>query len=252
MNIPDELLASYLDGELGAADHAAVAAAIAADPQLARAVAAQQALRARLRQAFDRTLDEPVPQRLRDAVQGPAIVDLPGAKPRRRGMRPGAMAWFAAAASLVVAVLVLPRLLRLAHEEPNFVAASPNRIAGGELAEALSQRLAAEQPSGRVRPGISFVAKSGEYCRTFIVAQDRRAVAGLACRDQETWRIPVLESIEATAGRRGDYRQATSALPPQVLQAVESRIAGEPLDAAGEARARDRDWRRTSAGGNRP
>jgi len=162
------------------------------------------------------------------------------------------MAWFAAAASLVVAVLVLQRLLRLAHDAPNLVAAGPNWIAGGGLAEALSLRLAAEPAAGRVRPGISFVAKSGEYCRTFIAPQDQHTVAGLACREQDTWRIPVLEPIDESPGARGDYRQAASALPPQVLRAVESRIAGEPLDAAGEARARDRGWKRASEDGSRP
>jgi hypothetical protein len=30
---------------------------------------------------------------------------------------------------------------------------------------------------------------------------------------------------------------------PEILAAVEARIAGEPLDAAAEARARDAGWR---------
>jgi hypothetical protein len=245
MNISDEQLAAHLDGELGAEDKAAVAAAIAADPQLARQIAAQQALRERVRQAFDRTLDEPIPQELLDAVQGAPIVDLKTARARRRRLWPATTLWFTAAASLVLAALMVPRLLHLASDEPNLVTVGSNRSAAGELARALSLRLASEPPSGHVRLSISFVAKSGEYCRTFIEAHNEHSVAGLACRERDSWRVHVLEPISASAGEGGDYRQAASALPPLVLQAVETRMAGEPLDATGEAKARDGDWKPT-------
>jgi hypothetical protein len=41
----------------------------------------------------------------------------------------------------------------------------------------------------------------------------------------------------------GGYRQAGSALPPAVLDAIDERIAGAPLDAAGEQAARNKGWR---------
>jgi len=246
MNISDAQLAAFVDGELPAEDRAAVAAAIAADPELARSLAAQRALRERLRQAFDPTLNEPVPQRLLDAVQGSPIVDFDVAKPRRRRTLLAATAWMAVAASLVLAVLVFPRLLQRVGREPDIVVAGSNRIAGGELARALSLRLASEPASGRVQLGLSFLAKSGEYCRTFAVAQNGGTAAGLACREQESWRIHVLEPVSRPAGELGGYRQAASVLSPLLLQAVETRIAGEPLDAAGEASARGSGWRRTS------
>jgi len=252
MNISDEQLAAYLDGELSADNKAAVAAAVAADPTLARRVAAQQALRERVRGAFDRTLGEPVPEKLLDAVRGSTITDLDAAKPRRR--RPGltTTVWMAAAASIALAVLLVPRLLRLSSDEPNIVMIGPNRTAGGELARALSLQLASEQSSSRVQLGVSFLAKSGEYCRTFITAKNEGTVAGLACREQNSWRIDVLEPVSTSIGERGAYRQAASALPPLVLQAVEARIAGEPLDATGEGRARDNGWRRADNGAQSP
>jgi len=244
MNISDEQLAAYLDGELSADDNAAVAAAVAADPTLARRAAAQQALRERVRRAFDRTLDEPVPEKLLDAVRGSTIIGLDAAKRRRR--RPGlaTTVWIAAAASIALAVLVVPRLLRLSGDEPNIVTIGPNRTAGGELAKALSLQLASEQSSSRVQLGVSFLAKSGEYCRTFITARNEGPVAGLACREQDSWRIDVIEPVGNSVGERGAYRQAASALPPLVLQAVQARIAGEPLDATGEGRARENGWKR--------
>jgi hypothetical protein len=37
-------------------------------------------------------------------------------------------------------------------------------------------------------------------------------------------------------------RMAASSLPPALLQAVNERISGEPLNAAAEAKARSDDW----------
>ena len=41
----------------------------------------------------------------------------------------------------------------------------------------------------------------------------------------------------------GEYRQASSALPPAVLAEIDARLQGEPLDAAAERKARDAGWR---------
>jgi len=107
----------------------------------------------------------------RRSEHGSPIVDFDVAKPRRRRTLLAATAWTAVAASLVPAVLVFPRLLQRVGQEPDIVVAGSNRIAGGELARALSLRLTSEPASGRVQLGLSFLAKSGEYCRTFAVAQ---------------------------------------------------------------------------------
>jgi hypothetical protein len=47
---------------------------------------------------------------------------------------------------------------------------------------------------------------------------------------------------EAGTQAEGAYRQAGSDLPPAVLDAIDARIAGKPLDAAGEEAARARGW----------
>jgi len=64
MTISDDVLMAYADGELDLRTRAQVEDAIAADPQIARRVAAHQALRGTLRAGFDKVLDEPVPDRL--------------------------------------------------------------------------------------------------------------------------------------------------------------------------------------------
>src|SRR5205085_4187921 len=66
----DEHLIAYLDGELDAATSSEVAAAIAADPALARGAQALSETSAVLRVAFDDVLHEPVPERLLSVARG--------------------------------------------------------------------------------------------------------------------------------------------------------------------------------------
>jgi hypothetical protein len=244
MRVSEEQLIAFVDGELTAEDSAAISAAIAGEPELARRVAAQRALAKGLRRTFDPTLAEVVPRRLIDAARGTVTPTASDAGGGRRNRRFTVSVWLAAAASLLVAVLLLPPLLQRFAVEPDLVTAGPNHVAGGKLARALSRRLAGEPAAGGVQVGLSFLAKSGDYCRTFTIAGDGGSMAGLACRQGNTWSVPVLEPIEAPIGALGSYRQAASTLPARLLQAVQARLAGEPLDAAGEAKARASGWRR--------
>jgi hypothetical protein len=110
-------------------------------------------------------------------------------------------------------------------------------VAQGALASALDQQQASTQgETDPVQIGVTFRMQDGRYCRSFALrAAD---TAGLACRVDGEWRIPV--TAEAPASE-GGVRQAASP-PPAVLQAIELRIAGEPLDAAGEAQAQRNGW----------
>jgi hypothetical protein len=111
------------------------------------------------------------------------------------------------------------------------------------LARALSNELAGSPASGSaVRIGVSFRAHSGEYCRTFALgARDvRDALAGLACHQEGNWRIDALAPMKT--GTTGAYRMAATELPKSVLAAMDEEIAGDPLDARGEAAARQHEW----------
>jgi hypothetical protein len=111
------------------------------------------------------------------------------------------------------------------------------------LDKALSNQLASAQPAqAPVQIGVSFRSKGGSYCRTFQL-REHTNLAGLACRDQDKWRLEALAQIEASPGARSDFRPAASALPPSIAQAVDQAIDGEPLDAEAEARARTNQWR---------
>ncbi|MBW3549872.1 MAG: hypothetical protein KY442_03325, partial [Proteobacteria bacterium] len=61
--LSEPMLHAYVDGELDAAGAAVVEQAMREDPGIAAKIAAERALRERLRQAFAPVLDEPVPGR---------------------------------------------------------------------------------------------------------------------------------------------------------------------------------------------
>jgi hypothetical protein len=244
MTFSDETLGAYADGELDAATRAALEAAMATDPQLAQRVARQRALRARVQDAFAPVLTEPVPERLLAGVRGAPAGGRAGsviafqARPRPRWSWPQ---WGAIAASLIVGVLLGPLLLRPSAPQTPLETSGGRVLASGGLARALSQQLASAQPRGApVAIGVSFRARSGDYCRTFVL-HATQSLAGLACRAGPAWEVVALARSEAP-GAASAYAQAGSALPPAVSRTLDELIAGEPLDAAGEAAARAHGW----------
>ncbi|HSV70907.1 MAG TPA: hypothetical protein VLI72_12410 [Methylibium sp.] len=238
----DERIAAYVDGELDAPARAALAAACAADAALAARVEREQALRRRLTAAFEAELDEPLPQRLLDALRVPTaaeVVDLAAARERRRP-RWAWPEWGAMAACLAIGLFIGRALLAPATE--SFERVDGRLLARGVLAEALTQQLASEaRPGAAVALPVSFAATDGRYCRSFVMS--REALAGLACRGGGGWELELLAAA-AAAGPADGVRPAGSGLPAAVLRAVDERIAGEPLGAAAEREARGRGWRR--------
>ncbi len=113
-------------------------------------------------------------------------------------------------------------------------------VAGGSLARGLSSQLAGDRSTkSSVEIGLSFLAKSGDYCRTFTLLD--ASSAGFACRHSNRWEIRMLTESGPLRGGSG-YRTAGSALPPAIRNAVEEQISGEPLDRAAEIAARKQQW----------
>jgi len=214
-----------------------------ADPAIAEAVARHRALRQDIAAAFAGILDEPVPARLQPAAAPAApVVSLDAARAARAAQAAPAPVrrrwswpeWGALAAMLMVGVLVgkvVPQ-----GSQPAISGNGNQVVAQGELASALDRQVGGKD-AGAVRVGVSFAARDGGYCRSFVMGSS----AGLACREGGQWRIPVMAETGAEA--QGAYRQAGTGLPPAVLDAIDARIAGKPLDAAGEEAARAQDWK---------
>jgi hypothetical protein len=232
MNVDDDKLMAFADGELSDAERAEIERALAEDHALREKLAAHRRLRARLSAAFDDALDEPVPARLRDAALGRTrsaqIVRLA----ERGAAKWSAREWGAMAASLAAGLVLGVGVMNA--RAPLIASTDDGLVARGALARALETQLAADA-EGAVRIGLSFRARDGGYCRTFALTAG--ATSGLACRDDAGWTVAM--AVEEPTG--GEVRMAGAS--ERLLAAVEAMIDGAPLDAAAEARARDRGWR---------
>ncbi|MEP7244960.1 MAG: hypothetical protein ABI885_14945 [Gammaproteobacteria bacterium] len=278
MNISEELLMAYADGELEApehaADRAAVESAMQTDASVARRVEKHRALRRQLSATFDGVLSETLPERLVGAVhsvpkssssagtsslgeapstapRGATITDLNQVRAIRakassaRGTMVGSRwTWMqrgAVAASLVIGVAIGHFALQSPQRGP-IATRGGQLVAQAGLEQALSNRLAGEQVATEpVHIGLSFKAKSGSYCRTFVL-HDEGSTGGVACREGNAWSVRALARTVSDTGAGGAYRPAGSEMPPTVRAAVEEQIDGEPLDAAAEAKAKQSGW----------
>jgi hypothetical protein len=247
-NIPDELLSAYVDGELDGTQRARIEQAIALDARLAQRVARQRALRAPLR--------PPLPQRLVNAARlsapsGPAqIIDLARVRAARARRPEKLRARLPRRTAIALAGCLLVGLGAGLLIESLITGTGPTKyrngslLASGSLDSALDDALAgAPAGSGAVRIGLTFRARTGSLCRTFAI-ETGHALAGLACRQQQHWRILTVIAADTASvpGSTPARRTAVPTLPAPLSQAVEQQISGEPLDAAAEARARRGGW----------
>jgi hypothetical protein len=253
MTISDETLMAFADGELDGPARAAVELALRADPQLEKRVAEHRALRRRIQLAYSAELSEPVPERLLAAasrtpkMSSANVVNFQDARDAMARSAAGARplkSWWRPAGSIAASLIIGFGLgYGIWHQSSPFSrSAGGALVANAQLAEALSRQLAADQsPASAVQIGISFLARSGDYCRTFSLS-GTVSPAGVACHHGREWQIQTLTQSGAAGDARAPFRTAASGMSPAILKAVEEQIAGEPLDQAAESAARRKDW----------
>lgn len=250
MSFSEDILMAYADDQLDPQVRAQVQVALGLDPVLAQRVSQHSALRTRLRDAFDRVLDEPVPERLvATARRAPTLQPLAGPRPRsnviplRRRTQPPRWSRTHMAAlgvSLVTGIALGQLLPRAVTTEPLTPGSDGELRASNALRQALSSQLAGERPDPQdrepVQIGVSFRSRTGDYCRTFLL---QGMLAGLACHVADGWRVRVLAETLSQDLSLG----VAPALPRRIIQTVEQQLAPAPLDARAEAAARARDWK---------
>lgn len=247
MQFSEETLMAYVDGEAEAGERAAIEQALPLDPQLAERIAQHRRLRSQLASAFGGVIAEPVPHRLRErALLAPANGNVVAGAPhwfdaaRRRAQQWSWPEWSALAASVLIGVFASRAWLD-APSAP-LTTASGQVLASGELAKSLSQLPGGTSDTqSNIAVGLSYLAKSGSYCRTFELP-GAKPLAGIACREATQWRVQAL--LPAPAQDAAQYRMAGSALPPALLNIVEAESAAEPLDSEAETAVRARGWQR--------
>jgi hypothetical protein len=247
MKFSDELLIAFVNGELAEPARAAVERAVRADPAIAARVAQHRARRSRVYGVVAGGREGGGHTHVQGTPSGAKVVQLDMVRAARNGPLPAVAPpkpawtvrhWSAVAVALVSGALagaVGWRAWQGEAELASLSGAEGALVAQGHLASALSAQLASPGPSGRVRIGISFLARDGKYCRSFVMD----TTAGLACRDGGQWEVAVLAQ-----GAAGAAWMDGNGLPPAVLEAIDSRIAGAPLGPAAERAAQARGWKR--------
>lgn len=240
-DVPDERIIAFVDGGLDGAVRAAFERSLAQDPALAARVAAHRWMARQIVAAYgappDAAIDAELIARLGLGSDAPgdkivALDDYRRAAARRKrtwSLRIGAIAASLAAGVMIGQVMMLPRGALITERDGRLVA-------GGVLAEGLSNRLAG-QP-GPVRIGITFRTATG-ICRTFQSGE----ASGLGCREAGHWRVPIMVAGGQDDKPASDYRLAGGGEAPSVMAEVDRRIQGEPLAPSEEARLKANGWR---------
>jgi hypothetical protein len=233
--IDAETLMAYADGELSPLEAKRVERAIAADPALAKQIDDHRRLRAMLANGFATVAEQPVPNRLTAMLRTTPVIDLARVR-ADRAVRPAAVwqRWgtgMAVAASLVVGVLVGQRV-----DNAPVQARGGALVASAGLAEALDTQLASTPGNGSLKMLVTFRNQQGAICRSFSGA----ALSGIACRNGDAWQLH--ETRGGVVGSGAQYQQAGSA-DAALMADAQAMMAGDPLDAAAESKARATGWR---------
>ncbi len=242
MDISDEMLNAFIDGELSSLEMSIVRDAIATNERVALRVEALAAINsqvhARLHQIDSISLS-PNLENLRQQLEASArdeqtdnVVSFPWWHSSRLGG-----VWQSAAAASVAAVFVF--VIGLGINSGSSVNALPEWAV---INQALST-----QPSGQImttdsgaafEARLSFQNQAGEYCRQFYLKPvESTALQSIACRTGDDW---VLRAAMPT----GDQSNFQTASHDRALdQVIDSMIKGDVISPEQEKTVIQQDWK---------
>lgn len=256
----DEELMAYADGELDAAEAKAVETAAEQDPEIAARIALFNDSRAILREAFGKTLDEPVPQRLKDLLADPParaarndaandrstgkVIPLrapAAARPRWRTYVP-----LAAAALVVLGVgLNMNRVTGPQTNGPTDVALASKPLLDKALEESPSG-VPVAMSGQEVLPVSTLRSAGGVWCREFetrvIEGGTVKKSRGIACREEEGhWAMRVIAATgdPQAGGDSGGYQTASGGEGPRFADTIGTHTTLTP---AQEAEQLQKKW----------
>ncbi|MBU6371668.1 MAG: hypothetical protein KJS97_02985 [Alphaproteobacteria bacterium] len=227
VELNDEVLSAYVDGELDAQTRAAVTTIAAGNPAVRRRIEELREADEALRAAFplEPASDEDIAR-----VRNSAVVAFPKSPVKAKAQWP-AFAATAIAAALAGFVVATPMMTTMAAR----TGADPLAVTGA-LGAALDSR-----PSGAVVDGARIVmtlkTADGQVCREF--KRDAGAVAqhALACRGASGWTLAALSQTPKAEG----YATASG---DDAIDATLDRMGAVALEADEEAALLKSGWRR--------
>lgn len=241
LELNDELLCAYMDGELDSEMRARVEQALVDD------VGARVRLE-RMRVADERLKSEiPLPALQPNDPLSTRILDgKPVPVTRRASMRWGAVAITALAAGisgvLVGFMLSRPQEVR---ETPVVATAAPAPLLSGASSNAVllaaldsgESGKAIEQGGRSAQVILTFEADDGRYCRTFRAREANAAAEGVACRSGTHWEVV---AWDGTVDPDEGFRAASGS---ELLDDVMDRLGGgAALEAADERALIEQHW----------
>lgn len=240
LELNDELLCAYMDGELDADMHARVERALVDDTG------------ARVRLERMRVADERLKAEIPLPVlqpNDPLSARILGGEPVSRTARPSlrwsvAVTALAAGISGVIVGFVLSKSQE-APEAPVFVAAAPSPSLSGASSNALLLAALESGESGKAMEEgprsaqviLTFETEDGRYCRAFRARDVSAAAEGVACRNVEQWQVV---AWDGTVDPNEGFRAAGAS---ELLDDVMDRLGGSAaLESAEERALIERHW----------
>ena len=241
MTLPMETLMAYVDGELPPEDARQVESEIAARPELRAYVDQQLAMRNAFSHSFESILDAPLPCRLLEAA-----AQQPSLAWRMRQALQSLTTWhglmWSGIPAAALACGVALGVLITAPGNADIVFEHGALLAGGTLSKTLSTALSGQpMKTAEAQIGLSFRNKAGRYCRTFATGGGA-PLAGVACHQDGAWHVAALAEPVKEEDAGAAYALSGSPMPDAIRTAVRNMISGDPLDAAGERKARAAKW----------
>lgn len=243
-DVSDEILSAFIDGQLDGAQRDELERRLAADPQLRTRLEELSKVDGLLREAFDPPDFAETPERFRALVERESAPSdkVRLFRPRARGLDwrmpiaaslalalSGAGGYWAGRGSVSGANLV-------AEAGSIQIGASTPLFALLEATPSATQRDAGAL--GVFKPSIAYQAADGRFCREFELAEEANRLAGIACRNDESWRVEVL-----VAGATAQDGYAPVSDDNAALDGTLDRLGvGAPLTGEQEATAMSQGW----------
>ena len=260
MNISDETVSAYADGELSRAQRKQFENQPVTELDLKIRVKKIRRLDALLKQAFP--LEDKIPERFLKTISGPAgqiekaanVIPISG-RGRKHKARLGYWKPASLAASVTLMIGAITGSLLLTDNRPvgpalaSGIKPGAEFRPGSELHGALehtlsanSVRLAENGHTVTFEPVLSFKSTNGNYCREFDLHYEFKSLTGLACRaDAASWRLEAAVAGPET-GQGNGYQLASGQDSEALNAAVDNLMADAPLSKEEERRLIARQW----------
>ncbi|RYY77163.1 MAG: hypothetical protein EOO52_06690 [Gammaproteobacteria bacterium] len=243
MNISDEQLSAFLDAELPEAEMEAIRERLIVDEDIANRLAELAMVDEVVAAAYTKIDSRSLPGSVTELLAGDAQM-LSEENPVREDSKTAKIIAFPrfqnalkkhmAIAASVVMVLGLGAIQLLHNSNTN-----------GNWQEVA--KILETSPSGvnitthgvEIKPRLTFANKQGEYCRQFIMANEKSTTENIACRKQGQWKMAVSVTLDK-AQESNTYQTASGG--SLLDSTVDDMANGNFFDAQDEALAIERHW----------